>query len=479
MDESLSLAGGAELLDLYRRKALSPLEVAKAQLDRIARLQPVLNAFQLVDPETTLAMARAAEDRWRRGAPCGPLDGLPVTIKDMVLTKGWPTLRGSRTVAPDQSWDEDSPCVARLREAGAVFLGKTTTPEFGWKAITTGPLFGMTRSPWDPARTPGGSSGGAGAALAAGIGTLAHGGDAGGSIRIPASYCGLFGLKPSFGRVPHAPQDTPFATIVSQGPLARSVADAALALNVLARPDPRDPFALPYDGHDWTVGLDGGVAGLRIGLALDTPEAEVDPEVAEIVETAAGRFADLGAKLVAREDAIPALKADFEAYWLASFAHILRALPEGVQALMDPDLRAVAERGLAIDLPGYAKGVAKRAWLTTRMNLLFTEIDLLVTPTTPTTAPAADTRYNAPGFERWHHFVPFTLPFNLTGLPAASLCCGLTAQGLPVGLQIVAPRFAEARLLRAARALEAALDLPRVPPALAHSLTRLEAASVS
>ena len=479
MDDSLIFAGADELLALYRRKALSPVEVATAQLARIARLQPALNAFQLVDPETTLAMARASEDRWASGTPCGPLDGLPVTIKDLVLTKGWPTLRGSRTVAPDQAWDEDSPCVARLREAGAVFLGKTTTPEFGWKAITSAPLFGVTRSPWDLTRTPGGSSGGAGATLAAGIGTLAHGGDAGGSIRIPASYCGLFGLKPSFGRVPHAPQDTPFATIVSQGPLARSVADAALALNVLARPDPRDPFALPYDARDWRAGLDDGVAGLRIGLALGTPEAEVDAEVAAVVEAAAGRFADLGATLVARADAIPPLKADFEDYWLASFAHVLRALPDEKRALMDPDLRAVAERGLAVDLPGYARGVARRAWLTTHMNLLFTEIDLLVTPTTPTTAPAAETRYNAPGWERWHRFVPFTLPFNLTGLPAASLCCGLTAESLPVGLQIVAPRFAEARLLRAARALEAALDLPRVPPVLAQSLTHLEAASVS
>jgi len=476
MDDSLNVAGAAELLDLYRRKALSPLEVARAQLDRIAHLQPVLNAFQVIDPDTTLAMARDSEERWRRGAPRGPLDGLPVTLKDMVLTKGWPTLRGSRTVDPDQAWDEDSPCVARLREAGAVFLGKTTTPEFGWKAITTAPLFGVTRSPWDPARTPGGSSGGAGAALAAGIGTLAHGGDAGGSIRIPASYCGLFGLKPSFGRVPHAPQDSPFATIVSQGPLARSVIDAALALNVLARPDPRDPLALPYDGRDWCAHLETGVAGLRIGLALDTPEAEVDPEVATVVAAAAQLYTELGATLVPRPDAIPALKADFEALWLASFAHILRALPDDKRALMDPDLRAVAERGLAVDLPGYAAGMAKRAWLTTRMNLLFTEIDLLVTPTTPTTAPDAETRYNAPGFERWHRFVPFTLPFNLTGLPAASLCCGLTAEGLPVGLQIVAPRFAEDRLLRAARALEAALDLPRVPTPLARSLGRLTAA---
>lgn len=479
MEDTPSFAGAAELLDRYRCQALSPLEVARAQLDRIARLQPVLNAFQLVDPDATLAMARASEERWQRGAPCGPLDGLPVTIKDMVLARGWPTLRGSRTIAPDQPWEEDSPCVARLREAGAVFLGKTTTPEFGWKAITTAPLFGVTRSPWNLQRTPGGSSGGAGAALAAGIGTLAHGGDAGGSIRIPASYCGLFGLKPTFGRVPHAPQDTPFATIVSQGPLARTVEDAALALNVLARPDPRDPFALPYEERDWRDGLDDGVAGLRIGLALSTPETEVDPEVASAVEAAARRFADLGATLVSRDDAIPALKADFEPYWLASFAHILRGLPEEKRALMDPDLRAVAERGLAVDLPGYAEGVAKRAQLTTRMNLLFTEIDLLVTPTTPTTAPAADTHYNAPGWERWHRFVPFTLPFNLTGLPAASLCCGLTAEGLPVGLQIVAPRFAEARLLRAARALETALALPRVPAPLAQSLRRLDAESAA
>ncbi len=255
-----------ELLRLYRQKQLSPLEVTRAALDRIARFDGAVNAFCLVDEERALADARAAEVRWQRGEPCGLVDGVPTTIKDLVLTEGWPTLRGSRAIDPDQPWDEDAPATARLREQGAILIGKTTTPEFGWKAVTDCALTGITRNPWDISKTPGGSSGGAAAACALGMGALHVGSDGGGSIRIPAGFTGIFGLKPSFGRVPAYPS-SPFGTVSHLGPMTRTVADAALMLTVLAQPDSRDWFALPYDRRDYRIGLEQGARGLRIAFS--------------------------------------------------------------------------------------------------------------------------------------------------------------------------------------------------------------------
>ncbi|MDH3596510.1 MAG: amidase family protein, partial [Rhodospirillales bacterium] len=247
MTNDPALLTATELLTRFRAGSLSPVEVTEAALARIEAHDTALNAFCLVDAEQALAEARRSEERWRIGAPKGRLDGVPASIKDLLLTKGWPTLRGSKALDPDQPWDEDAPAVARLREHGAVLLGKTTTPEFGWKGVTDSPLTGVTRNPWDPSRTPGGSSGGAAAAVATGMGALAIGTDGGGSIRIPAGFTGIFGLKPSFGRVPAYPL-SPFGTVAHLGPMTRSVADAALMLTVLAEPDPRDWYALPVDG---------------------------------------------------------------------------------------------------------------------------------------------------------------------------------------------------------------------------------------
>ncbi|HEX6318254.1 MAG TPA: amidase family protein, partial [Burkholderiales bacterium] len=244
----------AELLDGYRRHEFSPLEVARAVLGRIEALNPKFNAFCLVSQEVEKE-AKASESRWLAGQPRGLLDGVPVSIKDLLLTRGWPTLRGSKAVDPNGPWNDDAPAVARLREHGAVLLGKTTTPEFGWKGVTDSALTGITRNPWDKSKTPGGSSGGAAAALASGMGPLAVGTDGGGSIRIPCSFTGLFGLKPSFGRVPAWPL-SPFGTVAHVGPMARSVGDAALMLNVLAQPDARDWHALPYEPQDWRTSLE-------------------------------------------------------------------------------------------------------------------------------------------------------------------------------------------------------------------------------
>ena len=271
-----------ELLDAYRKRTLSPVEAAEAVLARIKKLNPAFNAFNLVS-DKALDEARASEARWLAGAPQGLLDGVPVSIKDIILTRGWPTLRGSKTVDPAGPWNDDAPATARLREHGAVILGKTTTPEFGWKGVTDSPLTGITRNPWNKDKTPGGSSGGAAAAVASGMGPLAVGTDGGGSIRIPCSFTGLFGIKASFGRVPAWPL-SPFGTVAHVGPMTRSVADAALMLNVIALPDARDWHALPYEPRDWRGGLEQGVADLRIAYSPDLGYAKVDAEVAALVK---------------------------------------------------------------------------------------------------------------------------------------------------------------------------------------------------
>ena len=471
MDQTIAWMTACDLLAHYKTGELSPVEAVDTALARIERFEPVLNAFQLVDAEAACAAARESEDRWTRGEPFGALDGVPLTIKDLTQTKGWPTLSGSQTVDPDQPWDEDAPSVARLREAGAILLGKTTTPEFGWKGITDSALAGTTRSPWNPDHTPGGSSGGAAAALAAGIGNLAHGTDGGGSIRIPASYCGLFGIKPTFGRVPHYPNTSPYGTLASEGPIARSVEDAALMLSVLARPDPRDWYAAEYTGHDWRDGLERGIDGLRIGWAPRLGGAEPEAEVLAIVEAAVQRFETLGAQVEETGPVFEPLRPIFEKYWVGGFAKRIASVPRERRDLLDPGLRALAERGEAeVTLGDYYRAMEARAELGVRMNRLHEDFDLLVTPTMPTPPPRADIIYHSAEFDRWRHAVPYTVPFNLTGQPAASIPAGVTAAGLPVGMQLTGPRFGEALVLRASRAFEEAHGFPLPHPALAASL---------
>ena len=275
----IAFTSALDLAGLYRAKALSPVEAAEALFARLDALQPRLNAFCVVDRDGALAAAHATERRWIEGRPLGPLDGVPATIKDLVPMRGFPTLRGSRLIDPAQDWAEDGPAVARLREAGAVILGKTTTPEFGWKAIGDSPLTGITRNPWNLERTPGGSSAGAAAACAAGIAPLHVGSDGAGSIRIPSAFTGIFGIKATFGRVPAHPP-SPMGLLSNVGPMTRSVRDAAALLNVLSRPDPRDPYTLPPETRDYLAGIDDGVRGLRIAYSPDLGYARVDPEIA-------------------------------------------------------------------------------------------------------------------------------------------------------------------------------------------------------
>jgi aspartyl-tRNA(Asn)/glutamyl-tRNA(Gln) amidotransferase subunit A len=460
-----ALLSATELLAHYRRKSLSPVEATQAVLARIERFDGAVNAFCLVDPERALAGARASEERWRRGAPIGMVDGVPATIKDIVLTEGWPTLRGSRAIAPDQPWREDAPATARLREQGAVLVGKTTTPEFGWKGVTDSPLTGITRNPWDLATTPGGSSGGAAAACALGMGALHVGTDGGGSIRIPASFTGIVGLKPSFGRVPAWPL-SPYGTVAHLGPMTRTVSDAALMLNVLALPDARDWHALPYEPRDHRIGLEDGVRGLKIAYSANLGFAEVDPEVAALVASAAAAFAELGAHVEATDPGFADPRAIFVAHWYAGAANVLRAYDERQRAEMDLGLIEIAAEGAQIGLLDYLDAVARRGALGQQMRAFHERFDLLLTPTVPIAAFAAGRERSDPARqERWFDWAPFSNPFNLTQQPAASVPCGFTAAGLPIGLQIVGPMHADALVLRAARAFEAARPwlLPEAP----------------
>jgi aspartyl-tRNA(Asn)/glutamyl-tRNA(Gln) amidotransferase subunit A len=451
----------AELVDAFRKKTLSPVEVTAAVLKRIEALNPVLNAFNLVS-ESALTEAKASEARWRAGQPKGLLDGVPVSIKDLLLTKGWPTLRGSKTIDPKGPWNDDAPATARLREHGAVLLGKTTTPEFGWKGVTDSPLTGITRNPWNNAKTPGGSSGGAAAAVAAGMGPLAVGTDGGGSIRIPCAFTGIFGIKASFGRVPAWPL-SPFGTVAHVGPMTRSVADAALMLNVLALPDARDWHALPYEPRDWRTGLDQGVADLRIAYSPDLGYAKVDKEIKEIVSKAVKVFEDLGAKVEEKNPGFEDPAPLFMAHWFSGAAFLLKGIPKDKHELIDAGLREMAAQGENVSAHDILDAQMKRGALGTHMNLFHRDYDLLVTPTL--SIPAFDAGKEVADKmlqSRWTDWTPFTFPFNLTQQPAASIPCGLTAAGLPVGLHLVGPKYADALVLRAARAFETARPI-RMP----------------
>ena len=464
MKNDLCALSATELVWAYSKKQLSPVDVTRAVLKRIEKLNPILNAFCLLDSDFSLKAAKQSEKRWRAGTPQGLLDGVPVSIKDLLLTRGWPTLRGSKTIDPKGPWSDDAPVVARLREHGAVLLGKTTTPEFGWKGVTDGPLTGITRNPWNPKMTPGGSSGGGAAAVAAGMGPLTVGTDGGGSIRIPCGFTGLFGLKPSFGRVPAWPL-SPMGTVAHVGPMTRTVTDAALMLNVLSLPDARDWHALPYDARDYRIGLEDGVKGLRIAYSADLGYAKVDAEIATIVKKAVSKFKDLGAHVEARDPGFEDCGPLFSAHWFPGAAYVVRSTPAGKRALMDKGLLQTARLGDKVTTAQYMDAMQRRGALGVLMNRFHQSWDLLVTPTLPLAAFEAGKEVSdVMKQRRWTDWTPFSYPFNLTQQPAATIPCGLTKKGLPVGLHIVGPRYADALVLRAARAFESAhpIQMPKL-----------------
>ncbi|MEB2319412.1 MAG: amidase [Pseudomonadota bacterium] len=480
-DETIGWLGASELVAAYAAGSLTPVEVTEAILRRIEAVDPSINAFCLVDAQGALAQAAASTERWRRREPMGPLDGVPATVKDLIDARGWPTLKGSLTIDPAGPWENDAPVVARLREAGAVLLGKTTTPEFGWRGSTDSALTGITRNPWRLDRTPGGSSGGAVAALAAGLGPLALGTDGGGSIRIPAAFTGTVGIKAQFGRVPAHPH-SPMGTVAHIGPHARNVRDCALMLGVLAGFDDRDWLALPGPIPDWVAGVDrvlahGGasrpLAGMRIGFSPRLRHARyVDPRIEAAVAAAAGRLGDLGAIVEQADPDIPDGEHAFRVHWFSSARQLLHRLPPEKYALLDPGLRGVVEQAAQYTLADFLDAQTTRAAIAFGMVRFARRFDLLLTPATAVLpfevglyAPPRPAEIGAGPEHDWAWWTPFSWPFNLTQQPAIVLPCGFSDDGLPIAMQLVAPKHREDQCFRVAAAYEAATDWSiRRPP---------------
>lgn len=455
MSRDLAMMSATDLVQAYAAGTISPVEAAKASLGEIRKHNEAFNAFVHIDEDTTLAAAKASEARWKAGEPIGIVDGVPTTIKDLAEVKGWPVRRGSKTSDPDFRSGTDSPFVARLRDHGAIFMGKTATPEYGWKGVTDSPLTGITRNPWNPAKTPGGSSGGAAVATALGMGALNQGTDGGGSIRIPAAYSGVFGLKPTFGRVPQFPASV-MGTVSHAGPMTRTVADAALMLTVMSGLHVMDWYTAPNDGCDFRQLSGKSVRGMRVAYSPDLGFAKVHPEIAALVAAAVNRLAELGAHIEEVDLDYSSSAETFRLHWFTGAANAYRKLSPEQREMLDPGFAEVCLEGLEITLPDYQDGIQAREALGLEVNQLLDRYDLLVTPAMPTAAFDAGLEVpTGSGMRRWTEWTAFTYPFNLSQHPAASVPCGFTSEGLPAGLQIVAAKYREDKVLQASAAYEA------------------------
>jgi len=453
----LAFTSATELAGLIRARKLSPIELTRAVLERIERLNPTLNAFCTVTADAALAAARRAEQAVMSGDPLGPIHGVPFSVKDLALTKGVPTKFGSHIFA-NRIGEVDAPYVRRLHEAGGVMIGKTTSPEFGWKALGDSPLTGITRNPWNTNVTTGGSSAGAGAAAAAWLGPLHQGSDGAGSIRIPSGFCGIVGVKANYGRVPLWPvSNNDYAT--HAGPMTRTVADAALMLGVMAGPDPMDATALDAPPPDYLGLLDRGVKGLTIAFSPDLGGLRVDPEVASVVAAAARAFESLGGSV---EEVKPGFADSYDMIRLMWGAHYIGNYGQYLdewRARMDPGLVACMDEAKRWSAQDYVAMRGRRIGYWDSVRPLFERYDLLLTPTTSVTAFEVG-RLNPAGWPQhawdWFPWASFSYPFNFTGQPAVTVPAGFTPAGLPVGLQIVGRRLAEVTVLQAAAAFERA-----------------------
>lgn len=457
-----------ELTEAYRAGTLSPVEATDAVLDAIDRVNDQLTAFCLVDPEGARASAREALQRYRDGRTLSPLDGVPTSIKDVFLTAGHPTYRGSTLLAEADDGTPptvDAPVTAATLEAGCVVVGKTTTPEFAWKGVTDSLLLGATTNPYDPSMTPGGSSGGSAAAVAAGLGPLSTGTDAGGSVRIPAAFTGTVALKPTYGVIPMFPS-SPFGTLAHAGPMTRTVLDTAAFMDELIRPDSRDWSAVPPSatcpgGEGYlAAALDVGrsdrpLDGVRIAYSRNLGFGVNDPDVEREVDAAVRALADLGADVdeidLGLSDPVDA----FHVLWFAGAAAVVKPLGDGAIDRIDPTLRDALSRYHDFTAQDYLDAVAERMALGVRLGAVHHTYDILVTPTTPIPAFAAGADvpkgWHSPDWTSW---TPYTYLFNMTQQPALSIPCGMTDSGLPVGVQLVGARFADRMVVRTGAALE-------------------------
>ena len=450
---ALHRLSAAELITAYRSRALSPVEVATALLERVRHWEPLLHASYLLRPELTLAQARASEARWLRQAPCGPLDGVPVTIKENIATRGDPVPLGTAASELKPS-PVNAPPAQRLREAGAVLLCKTTMPDYGMLSSGVSSFHATARNPWDTTKGPGGSSAGAGAGTAAGYGPLHIGTDIGGSVRLPAAWCGVFGFKPSLGRVPIDPPYTGRAA----GPLTRTVQDAALMMHVLAQPDVRDSMSLPPQPIAWQdcAADPRRVRGLRLGLLLDAGcGLPVQPEIRDAVQAAARLFEEAGAIIVPMQPFLAREMLDgMDHFWrMRSWMDLRRLDPERRQKVL-PFIRAWAES--AADFSAAHVYEASQQFHATRVAtvLACSQVDYVLSPTAP--IAAFDALLPAPTDDplRPLEHIAFTVPYNMSEQPAASIACSMTKAGLPIGLQIAGPRFDDLGVLQLAHVFE-------------------------
>ncbi|HEY2205302.1 MAG TPA: amidase [Pseudonocardia sp.] len=456
---TLADLSAAELLTGYRSGKWSPVEVTDAVLDRVDRLEPTLHALYAADPERARAAARASEQRWRAGRAL-PLDGVPVTLKENIATEGTPVPLGSAATELVPA-TEDAPAAARLRAAGAVLLAKTTMPDYGMLTSGLSSFHPTTRNPWDTTRTPGGSSSGAAAAAAAGYGPLHVGTDIGGSVRLPAGWCGIVGFKPSFGRVPVHP---PFLGRVI-GPLTRTVGDAALLTGVLSAPDPRDHLSLPPVDLPWED-LTGPVGGMRIGVHLDAGVGlAVDPEIGDAVLAAARALEAAGAVLERVEPFLTREMLDgLDTFWRVRAWSDLEALPEQRRSAVLPYILRWAERGAHLSGVQAYRGFTQIDAMGVAAVRAGEPYDFVLSPTCPVPPPPAD--WASPRNDAAHPFehIGFTLPYNMSGQPAVSVPCGMTSSGLPIGLQISGRRFDDLGVLRLAAAFTAIHPPDRLVP---------------
>ncbi len=455
MSNNLLLASVPELQKLYKSKKASPVEATEAALRQVLKYNPALNALCYMEEQSALRQAKASEKRWLKGEPKGPLDGVTVTIKDWFHVKGWPTRQGSKT-SSTLPQAQDSPAVARLKDAGAIIIGKTTLPEMGHKGVTDSPLTGITRNPWNMQRTCGGSSGGAAIAAATGMAHLNLGSDAGGSIRIPASFSGVFGFKPSPGVVPAWPPSL-FSSLSSAGPMTRSVEDAAAMMDILNIPDVRDWQAPVGDKFEFVKNLDKPLPKLRIGIASSINGIAARGDVAAVFAEKTKALHALGTVEEIKLDA-PQLIETFNAHWMAVASLMLKSYSPKDKKQVDPRLLHWAKRGDHLHLHDYLRAEYQRLELGSLFKSLLSNYDIIVTPTTAMTA--FDCGQNMPigaDGKPWDDWTPFTYPANLAKLPAASLPCGLTKESLPVGMQVMSGYLKDVLLMQVCRKLEAEL----------------------
>jgi len=462
--DELCFLPAISLRDAIARREISPIEATRAVLDRAERLQPVLNCFITICRDEAMREAKAAEHALLRGEPCAPLHGVPFTVKDIVNTAGIRTTFGSRLYEKNVP-TEDARAVARLRRAGAILIGKTTTPEFGAKSLTDAPLFGRTRNAWSAAHTSGGSSGGAAVAVAAGIAPLAVATDGGGSTRIPAACNGVVGLKQSNGVIPHSQAADAFGNYTYVTPMTRTVADTALMLQVMAGPDESDPWSYGPPASDYLAAAtpEGDLHGKRILFCAVPAGRPIAAEVAAAFTATLDRLLDLGASLSEMDgkpfDIEPMWRAINHTTWLARFGQMAARDADK----MSPSLLRQIASASQVSGVAYQEAMFARTALFRHVQTLLRDHDFLVTPTLSRTALPIDqdlfgkVTIDGKEFDDLRaNWFPWTMPFNLTGHPAMSIPCGFGKHDLPIGVQIVGRFRGEAEVLRLGALLETA-----------------------